>query len=54
MEGNQVWEENPLSFVATIIPPTAKAQTMTMTKIRPQQVKFESYQGVMVFLKKGF
>jgi hypothetical protein len=39
---------------ATIIPVMAKEKRKIIMVIKTLQAKFESYQGVMVFLKDGF
>ncbi len=52
--GNQVWGENSGVPEATISPPRAKLKTMHIAAISSQHDRFESYQGVMVFLKNGF
>ncbi len=52
--GNQTWSENAGLLFPTKMPATAKIKTNTMAMMTIQQVRVESYQGVMAFRKNGF
>ena len=52
--GNQIYSLNSSVLDPTIIPAIPKINTKIIMTIIVQQIKLESYQEVMGFLKKGF